>query len=308
MSSIFQTSDGNPKNRGIFVSMAKKSIPIFKKEDLFDRFRREGKVQDPTLESCVTQIYPDTKPNEFMIWHKKTREEGFEIEVLLFMALICGFKFRILRLDPNKALESLWKWFTQNSNGMSAELAQLVVEALEPGITKAIENRGYRRGPGGEYVKKKGRPPEGRGAWIAAFVIEEYLRRTGMRSIEAKAKAFEFTSILLGRKAYREIKGKEKIIELGEYYREYKKAPKSNIKKLTSELLEGYEFHLNQDGIISKDLEPSKEGIENHANWRARHKSLRHVLRDLGCEGVCSGVLTRIQLSNVSLWEPFWDM
>lgn len=247
-------------------------------------------------------LFPDTRPKELKAWKEKTRAGSIETELLFFTALICGAKFRVSRIDQKKAFEDLWTWLTQGlHNRMDPELAEVVIEALAPGMMKAIEERGYRRGPDGPLIKKKGRPPETRGAWVAAFVVEEYLRQMGMKSTRAKELAIEFVSILLGRK---EDKGDEKgkKLELSEFYRTRKKAPESIVKELTNELIKEYKFMLEQDTIGSIDIKPPENEIEKFAEWNLRHKSLHSYFIRMGYEGVCSIVLARMPRY---LWEPF---
>lgn len=285
----------------------KKSIPSYEKRTIADEIFRPRTSQTLGLEESILQIFPDARPGELKNWldKKEKTKAPIEKESLLFMALICGTKFRMARIEPKKVFEYLWGWLTHGVGDyrMNPEMAELVIEALAPGIMKAIEERGYKRGPGGPYIKKRGRPPESRGAWVAAFVIEEYLCQKGMKSTHAKELAVDLIAILLGRKGHS--KEKEKGIELSEFYRLHKKAPIDTIKKLTIELMEEYKFLLRQDGIRSKDLEPAQDEIENHADWALRHKSLQNYFKDFRYENVCSGVLTRIPHS---LWEPFWDI
>lgn len=285
--------------------MKKKTIPSYEKQisSLFRQARTNRSFL--SLDEGLRHLFPATRPREFKVWKEKIGKASIETELLLFMALICGAQFRMSRPDPNKALGDLWTWLTQGlHNKMDPDLAELVIEALAPGIMKAIDQRGYRRGPDGPLIKKKGRPPETRGAWVAAFAAEEYLRQMGMKSTRAKEIAIEFIAILLGRK---EDKGDEKgkKLELSEFYRTRKKAPESIVKELTNELIREYKFLLEQDTIGSIDIKPPENEIEKFAEWNLRHKSLHSYFIRMGYEGVCSLVLSRMPRY---LWEPFWTL
>ena len=100
--------------------------------------------------------------------------------------------------------QRLWKWLTWKQDSfMSPDLAELIIEALAPGIGDAIEKRGYERGwPSGEYVKEPGRPLETRGIWVAAVVIKNYLGKSKKKTTKSKVTVedvLKLITLLLGR-------------------------------------------------------------------------------------------------------------
>jgi hypothetical protein len=212
--------------------MAKKRRPIpeFKKKSYLDA--SEGwPFQFQSLSDCILEIFKDANPKRLEKWRKEIGKET-QPEPILFMAMVCGMKFRIKQPDVTKALEDLWKWLTGGlHHEMDEELANVLLEVLAPQMERVIEARGYKRGwPKGEYISKKGRPPVSKGGWVAAFLAERYFRNAGIKATPAKELASSFASVLLGRKH----------IELSEYYRVRKNAPKSNIEELTERLTEEY--------------------------------------------------------------------
>lgn len=216
----------------------------YEKRNLADEFFKPmTQSNSQNLEDCIKEIFPDTKLTDLKTWSKTIRKESIEPEPLLFMALICGAHFQISRPEVTECLSALSEWFTVRQ--MNSELVDVVIEALAPGIRKAVEERGYMQGwPHGEYVIKKGHPMTARGAWVAAFVIENHLRQVGKKSTVAKALAVELVSILSGRKE-KEIEVGEEVkpwegVKLNEFYRIYKNAPKDVIAILSTELLKTY--------------------------------------------------------------------
>lgn len=266
--------------------MAKKKrqhIPEFKKTSYRDA--SEGwPYPFKSLSECVLEMYPAADSESLEEWHRETGEET-NPEPILFMAMVCGVVFRISQPDVRKALEDLWKWLTGGiHHRMDEDLANILIEVLTPQMARVIEARGYKRGwPKGEYISKKGRPPVSKGAWVAAFLAERYLRNVGMKATPAKEQAAYLAAVLLGRE----------YIEMSEYYRYRKNAPNSNITELTRILTEEYNHWVKQDKLR---LRPDGEG---------RHASLYNLLPYIGCEGICRATLGRIP---IDLWQPFWDI
>jgi hypothetical protein len=265
--------------------MAKKRRPVpeFKKTSYLDA-SPGWPYQCQSLSDCVLEVFPAADANSLGKWREKTGKET-QPEPILFMAMVCGMKFRISQPDVTEALEKLWKWLTGGlHHEMDEELADVLIEVLAPQMARVIEARGYKRGwPKGEYISKKGRPPASRGAWVAAFLMERYLRNAGMKATPAKERAADFASVLLGRNS----------VERPEYYRFYKKAPKSNIDALTARLTEEYNHWVRQ------------EELEGRSKQQNRHEELSGVLKYIGFEAISSAALGRIPKD---LWEPFWDI
>ena len=176
---------------------------------------------------------------------------------------------------------------------MKPELAELVIEAISPGMVRAIEARGLLRGwPEGTYVNRKGAPPKNRGAWVAGFLVHDFLSQFKSRSSKVPLSA-DLVSTLLGRKA-----------EPNEFYRYRKKANDDDIRKLSQEIACEYEHWLIQDGVRTRDLYSLPQGSEKYQAWRTRHRPLSEVLRDFPGDQLPFVVLSRIP---GTLWEPLWE-
>jgi hypothetical protein len=271
----------------------------YKKVNIAEEFLKltpRRKAQN--LLDCVLEIFPDARPKVLKEWCKSLKESDLPIEPgpLLFMAVMCGAHFRILRPDIKEYLEELWKYLTQGMyKTMNHELAKVLIQSLAPLIEHTLESRGYKRGwPKGEYVIKKGRPPERRGAWISALLTEKYLRQPEFKADKAQETALKLTAILLGREGIPDY----------EYYRIYKKAPKAKIPELIESLMEEYHLWVKRDRIddllsISGDL------TDEEYNPKAHNRMLQNNIKSFGCESFCSSVLDRIPFN---LWKPFWDI
>jgi hypothetical protein len=262
------------------MARKRQPLPEFKRSRYFGP--SEGWPYESQLSRCVLQVFPDANPTRLEEWQDGLGNVA--AEPLLFMAMVCGVNFRITPPDVTKARENLWTWLTGGDHYLDEELAEVVMEVLSPQVARVIEARGYKRGwPKGEYVSKKGRPPVSRGAWVAAFLVEQYLRDVGVKATPAKGQAADLASVLLGRP----------YIELNEFYRIRKRVPKFNVVELTGKLAEEYNHWVEQDKLYR-----SPEG-------QIRHESLRNVLLYMGYEGLCGTILGKIPQD---LWEPFWDI
>lgn len=265
--------------------MANKRQPVleFKKTSYLDA---SGGLpfQFQSLSDCILEIFKDANPKRLEKWRKEIGKET-QPEPILFMTMVCGMKFRIEQPDVKKALEELWKWLTGGvHHEMSEELADILIGVLEPQMARVIEARGYKRGwPTGEYISKKGRPPVSKGAWVAAFLSEKHLRNVCIKATPAKEQAASFAAVLLGRKS----------VELSEYYRFRKNAPRSNIDELTEGLTEEYNHWVKED-----ERRKQSEQLDHH-------ELLSSVLKHLGYEAICGAALVRIP---ADLWQPFWDI
>ena len=275
-----------------------------KKNRTEEFFKPEEPSQSQNLYDCIKEIFPKTNSEQLENWMKETRKDEIKPEPLLFMALICGTHFQIAHTKLEDVLERLWKWLTWKQDSfMTPDLAELIIEALAPGIGDAVEKRGYERGwPSGEYVKERGRPLETRGIWVAAVVIKNYLGNFKKKSTKSKVTTedvLKLIAILLGRGPGG--------IGTNEFYRNKKTMSEDTIAKLTTKLIELYDFMLGQDGVISEpqDLAPPQKDIEKYAEWKSRHRSLHYLIKHNGCERFCGLMLGRI---NSDLWKPLWDV
>jgi hypothetical protein len=260
----------------------RRPVPEFKKKSYLDA-SQGWPFQFQSLSDCVLEIFKDANPKRLGKWLTETGKET-RPEPILFMAMVCGMKFRIEQPDVTKALEDLWKWMTWGDPCLDKELAEILIEVLAPQMARVIEARGYKRGwPKGEYIIRKGRPPVSRGAWVAAFLTEKYLRNMGIKATTANKQAADFASVLMGRKS----------VELREYYRLRKNSPKSNIDELTERLIEEYNHWVRQDRLRADSEEQN------------RHESLSTELKYVGFEAICGAALGRIP---ANLWQPFWNI
>ena len=253
------------------------------------------KCRASTLQTCVMQVFPDANPKKLERWiHRVTGETSAEPELLLFTALLCGTQFRIKHPEVQAALGDLWSWLRQQPQDMNPELAELVIEAIGPGMVRAIEARGWLRGwPEGIYVRRKGAPPKNRGAWVAGFLVEDLLNQFKSRSSKVPLST-DLVSTLLGRKA-----------EPNEFYRFRKKVQAGHIRNLSQEVLCEYEHWLIQDGVRTRDVYSLPQGSEKYHAWRAQHRPLSDILRTFPGDQLPFVVLKRIP---AGLWEPLWEL
>ena len=248
-----------------------------------------------TLQTCVMQVFPDANPKRLERWiYSVTGKISAEPELLLFTALLCGAQFRIKHPEVQAALGDLWTWLTQHPQNMNAALAELFIESIGPGMVRTIEARGWQRGwLEGTYVNRKGAPPKNRGAWVAGFLVEDFLSQLKSRSSKVPISA-DLVSTLLGRKA-----------EPNEFYRYRKKVKDDDIRSLSQEIASEYEHWLVQDGGRTKDFHSLSQGPEKYQAWRARHRPLFEILRDFPGDQFPFVVLSRIP---GVFWEPLWEL
>ena len=261
------------------------------------RFDLTGSLEpeSPTLQTYVMQVFPDANPKKLERWiDSVTGKISAEPELLLFTALLCGTQFRIKHPEVQAALGDLWTWLTQHPQNMNAELAELFIESIGPGMVRTIEARGWQRGwPEGTYVNRKGAPPKNRGAWVAGFLVEDILSQLKSRGSKVPVSA-DLVSTLLGRKA-----------EPSEFYRYRKKVNDDDIRKLSQEIASEYEHWLVQNGVRTKDFCSLPQGSEKYQAWRTKHRPLSEILRDFPGEQLPFVVLSRIP---TALWEPMWEV
>ncbi len=297
------------KNEGYFcpgVFMKKSSVPALKKRNHILANASAGLIpasDQPNVKDlcgCVCELFPDAWPRKLREWQEEaTKKKSLEPELFLFIALICGSHFRTE--SPDMQLQDvrdyLYDWLAGYENRMNPDVAQLVVAALTPGISKEIVKRGHKRGlPHVEYSKKRGRPLEDRGAWVVALIIARHLTQKGIKLVRAKDQAVKLLTVLLGKKEDTALR------ELNRYHKE---APKDIISKLTKELIHEYDFWVKQDGVHQRDIPPPHDQTRELARWKSKHKELPYLLRNWGREGLSGVVLSRIK---PDLWKPLWDM
>jgi hypothetical protein len=285
--------------------MKKRPIPEYEKTNPIDDLFSAKKIQPHKqgFYSYLKEIYPRVISQQKLTnWQSTAKKNSIVPEPFLFIAIMCGAHFRIKDSEDivKETLTSLYDWFAwgDDRRRMKPEIAKLVVNALAPGIRSQIEGAGHVRGwPDGSHFRKKGPPIDMRGAWVAALVIENYLRQKDNNSRIAKKQTLDFIAILLGHKA------EESVV--AEFNRYYKNAPKAIITDLTNELMAEYKFMMKQDGVIASDFVPSEKHKKKYTKWESRHKSLKHEIKAYGWEELCRSVISRI---TTTLWEPLWNI
>ncbi len=285
------------KKRPVATPKKRNQTKVFASTELFPATYELNK----DIYGSVCEKFPDAWPRKLREWREVTEKKSLEPELYLFIALMCGSQFRTV--SPEGQLQDvrdyLYNWLAwgDDLHRMRSDVAELVVSALTPGISKEIEKRGHQRGlTHGEYTRKKGRIPEYRGAWVAALIIANHLIQKGMRPVRAKAQAVKLIIVLLE---------KNEKTALREFNRYYRDAPKDVISNLRKELVEEYKFWMKQDGIHEGDFEPPKKQAKAHAAWKSKHKALPYFFKQQGREQFCGMVLSRIE---PDLWKPLWDM
>ncbi len=281
--------------------MKKRPIPEYDKTNSIDAlFSQSSESASESLSDCIREIFPNVKWRSLKAWMQQAETKSIDPDPILFIALICGAHFRSLSPEVRlqQVLGYLFKWFTEadDLHRMEPDVAKMVVDTIAPGIREKIEEGGHQLGlPKGTLSRKKGRIPDTRGAWVAAAVVEKYLKPTSNKSA-AQGQAVHLVSVLLN---------KEEENALRELKRFYVNAPNNVITDLTRQLTETYELWVKQDGAHAGDLEPSKKDIEKHSAWRLRHKSFQYLIKQNGCERFCNLMLGYI---SSELLKQLWDI
>lgn len=212
---------------------------------------------------------------------------------LLFLALICGARFSIQKPEIEPVLGDLWTWLTGHPRNMPDSLAKLVIEALTPGLERAVRGcGGWRVGPRGPFERKPGHPPDARAAWTVAVLVEHWHRTSGVAATEAVRRALALAEVLLGRKR----------IEASEFYVVRDAMGKPDPGPLLSECLAQYKYWVVHDAIRSGDPEPPEGDQEAHAAWERRHSHFPWLLSAWGSYGFARMALG---MMPSKLWIPF---
>lgn len=237
--------------------------------------------------------FPDANPGRLAGWAESVRAiPGAEAEPLLLSALLCGLRLGVARDDLVSVLEQLWSWLTSAPRNLAAPLADLLLEALGPGLKRVIEDRGWRFGADGQPVRKRGRPLGARAAWTAGFLVESELKRGGLRPSAARRLALDLVAVLLGRR----------YVEPAEFYRERKRMGNPAASDLALAIRERYESWLSREGAQARDAKPDSADTAPLAAWRARHRSLPQLLGIYGAPEFAQHLLSELP---APLWTPF---
>jgi hypothetical protein len=233
--------------------------------------------------------FPAAKPDELRAWTERVPDPA-EVEPLLFAAVVCGVHFRVSHPDPARVLKRLRAWLTSAPRNMPEDLAGLVIEAWTPNVSRAVRARPWTRGPRATPLDLKGRPPDARGAWAAALVVEQRLTHSGIEPAQARSLALELLGVLLGRP-----------IGDAEHYGVRKRCGTEALTVLSRAVAEQYESWLTLEGTRRRDPPPARDDPEMYRSWRARYRDLHHLLAVSGCEEVARITLDRLP---DELWSP----
>ncbi len=283
--------------------MKKHPSPRSKKQQSPDESLNQGRYESTNegLAGCVSEIFPKIKPDELNQWIAKTQAGSIDPDPILFIALVCGAHFRSLPPEDRlkKTLAYLFDWLVRgdDQHRMSPDVAEMVVDALTPGIRKKIKKGGHQIGlPEGRLSRKRGRIPDTRGAWVAAAVVETYLIQKRIKKTAPRDHALRLVSLLLNKKE------KSAQVELNRFYTN---TPNNAIADLTEQLTQTYKLWVKQDGANAGDYEPPKNQTDEHSKWKSQHKSHQYVIKQWGCEQYCNVMLGYIKND---LWKRLWDI
>ena len=244
-----------------------------------------------TLLEGVLATFPAAKPDELRAWQGRVRERA-EAEPLLFAAVVCGVHFRVSHPDPVMVLKRLRAWLTSPPRHMPEDLAELLLEAWTADISRAVRARPWTRGPGATPVELTGRPPDARGAWAAALVVEQDLTLSRIELAEARQFALELLGVFLGRP-----------IGDPQHYGMRKRCGTEAITVLSRAVAEQYESWLTLEGTRRREPPPERDDQEAYGSWRARYRDLHHLLAVSGCEDMARTTLDRLPNELWSLLE-----
>ena len=254
----------------------------------------------PSLQDVVLNCFPDARPRDLQKWMGNVGKKASVLpEALLFITFLCGIHFRLFHPDISDVQGRLWKWLTRYPQEMDHELAEILIDALTPNLERTLKQGGIRRGVSdGEKFQIKGRPPEGRGAWVAAVAVEKAVIKSGEKKEIAIQIGAQLARLLLARKS-----SPEKSDQLAEYYRIRKRLGQRNAEVLADSLLEQYEYFLLEDGRTQNRIPPNKSEAAAYEKWVQDHKHLQELIITFTPDGFAKHALGLIPKD---LWRPFW--
>jgi hypothetical protein len=242
----------------------------------------------------VVRAFPGLSEAKLAAWVSEVQQTPaveVEAEELLFAMLLCGVRLGVYGPDIAAVQRQLWEWLTWAPRNMPAELAELVVEALTPGLAQAVERRGSKVGPSGASGLKGGRPPLGPAAWAAAVVVDRRLRSQAVKPRRARELTLALAALLLGRPS----------VAPYEFYRERKRRGARAVARLSLETVKQYEWWVLHDGVRQADDARPDDG-RTYPAWRRKHRTLKWVMNEFGSESVARLALSRF---SDQLWRPF---
>jgi len=243
-----------------------------------------AKVRATSLRDGVIRAFPAVNREKLAAWVKEVRRlPAVEAEQLLFAILLCGVRLGVYGPAIAAVQAELHQWLTWHPRKMRAELADLLVEALTPGLSQAVERQGARVGPWGTPGLKGGRPPLATSAWTAAAVVEHRLRLSDATNRRARELAHALAALLLGRTS----------VEPYEFYRERKRRGVDAVARLALGIARQYEWWVLHDGVRQSD-EPPPGNDRAYGVWHRKHRSLAWVLKAFGSESVARVSLRRL--------------
>jgi hypothetical protein len=247
-----------------------------------------------SLRGGVVRVFPGLSEAKLAAWVSEVQQTpGVEVEAeeLLFAMLLCGVRLGVYGPDLAAVQRELWEWLTWAPRNMPADLAELVVEALTPGLAQAVERRGSKVGPSGASGLKGGRPPLGPAAWAAAVVVDRRLRSQAVKPRRARELTLALAALLLGRPS----------VAPYEFYRERKRRGARAVARLSLETVKQYEWWVLHDGVRQADDARPDDG-RTYPAWRRKHRTLKWVMNEFGSESVARLALSRF---SDQLWRPF---
>jgi hypothetical protein len=131
-----------------------------------------------------------------------------------------------------------------------------------------------------------------------ALLVDDFLSQVGAKKPAEHATALAL--LLLGR-AFRGRASLGAVGDLSDFYKFRLRVTQDAVRQLTDEIVDAYDFLLQQDGVRDGDLPVSACGA---AQWWARHKALRVILQEFTPIGVAEWML-QLKIPD-DLWQPFW--
>ena len=278
--------------------------------------RQEPRPAGPkNLRGGLHVFYPKLDSQELKRWESRLQEESVEPELVLFTALLCGAHFWLWPKELRKTLEDLHFWLTSHPRLMPEELAEIILEALEPGLRRGVNRPGgWEEGLEGRPLRVVNAPEYNRAAWVSALLIKNHFARAGLAKGKSTELALSLPRALLGRKDE---------VDDGELSRAHGTMGKPDPEELMKELTGQYEYWILEDILLEDTLEeealpkdvpiegppkhpkkyawPDQKG-DDYQEQRPKHKELPFLLDRFGSTTFARKALYRIARGS---WLPF---
>ena len=241
-----------------------------------------------TLQAAVCGCFPSAELRHLTEWLESVERVGVEREPVLFQVLVCGVQFQVFRADPETVIDELREWLVSAPRSMRPELANVLIKALAEGVERAVGGQ-WKAGPLERPTVLSHRPPETRGAWVAATVAEELFRRLGVKADDRERLSLQLLQLLLGR-----------AVAPREYDWRWRNSTGPGVRELVPWLSAEYERLVEVDAQRSADTPPTVGSQRAVKEWRARHRPLLRVFAVDGFEVGAKQVASRVPSS---LWD-----